>query len=382
MKKSTLKILCVHQGFELYGSDRSFLMNLEFLKKFYGSETDIQVIIPRSGPIVDEVEKITPNLLIEDVGQFPGRQLKRAPVKTLWTVLKMSFVARKRMHASDLVYINTIAPLSYVIAVAWLGRKNVLLHVREIPHRLLVVIFSNWFRLFRFHLIYNSTATRRAFGMDKYKRGTTLPNAVEEVPELPSADSYMNGKINLLLIGRINSWKGHDLLVTAFSRLSELTKNKYRIRFVGDTARNQGYRKDELKKMISENALNEHIELLPFTNFPAEAYNWADIVIVPSKLPEPFGRVAVEAFSLAKPVIAANHGGLGEIIRDKVNGWHFSPNNTKELCAILDEIWQKPEEIKKLGEQAKIDFHEKYSREVYYKEFVRVMSDLTPETNA
>ncbi len=382
MKKSTLKILCVHQGFELYGSDRSFLMNLEFLKKFYGSETDIQVIIPRSGPIVDEIKKITPNLLIEDVGQFPGRQLKKAPVKTLWTVLKMSFVARKRMQASDLVYINTIAPLSYVIAVAWLGRKNVLLHVREIPHRLLVVIFSNWFRLFRFHLIYNSTATRRAFGMDKYKRGTTLPNAVEEVSELPSADSYMNGKINLLLIGRINSWKGHDLLVTAFSRLSELTKNKYRIRFVGDTARNQGYRKDELKKMISENALNEHIELLPFTNFPAEAYNWADIVIVPSKLPEPFGRVAVEAFSLAKPVIAANHGGLGEIIRDKVNGWHFSPNNTKELCAILDEIWQKPEEIKKLGEQAKIDFHEKYSREVYYKEFVRVMSDLTPETNA
>ena len=357
-------------------------MNLEFLKKFYGSETDIQVIIPRSGPIVDEIKKITPNLLIEDVGQFPGRQLKKAPVKTLWTVLKMSFVARKRMQASDLVYINTIAPLSYVIAVAWLGRKNVLLHVREIPHRLLVVIFSNWFRLFRFHLIYNSTATRRAFGMDKYKRGTTLPNAVEEVSELPSADSYMNGKINLLLIGRINSWKGHDLLVTAFSRLSELTKNKYRIRFVGDTARNQGYRKDELKKMISENALNEHIELLPFTNFPAEAYNWADIVIVPSKLPEPFGRVAVEAFSLAKPVIAANHGGLGEIIRDKVNGWHFSPNNTKELCAILDEIWQKPEEIKKLGEQAKIDFHEKYSREVYYKEFVRVMSDLTPETNA
>lgn len=382
MKKSTLKILCVHQGFELYGSDRSFLMNLEFLKKFYGSETDIQVIIPRSGPIVDEIKKITPNLLIEDVGQFPGRQLKKAPVKTLWTVLKMSFVARKRMQASDLVYINTIAPLSYVIAVAWLGRKNVLLHVREIPHRLLVIIFSSWFRLFRFHLIYNSTATRRAFGMDKYKRGTTLPNAVEEVPELPSADSYMSGKINLLLIGRINSWKGHDLLVTAFSRLSELTKNKYRIRFVGDTARNQGYRKDELKKMISENALNEHIELLPFTNFPAEAYNWADIVIVPSKLPEPFGRVAVEAFSLAKPVIAANHGGLGEIIRDKVNGWHFSPNNTKELCAILDEIWQKPEEIKKLGEQAKIDFHEKYSREVYYKEFVRVMSDLTPETNA
>ena len=40
------------------------------------------------------------------------------------------------------------------------------------------------------------------------------------------------------------------------------------------------------------------------------AYGWADLVIAPSTRPEAFGRVAVEAGAMAKPVVAAAHGGI------------------------------------------------------------------------
>jgi glycosyltransferase involved in cell wall biosynthesis len=43
-------------------------------------------------------------------------------------------------------------------------------------------------------------------------------------------------------------------------------------------------------------------------------YKMADIVVIPSVLPEGFGLVAVEAMAHSKPVICFNVGGLGEIV--------------------------------------------------------------------
>ncbi len=55
---------------------------------------------------------------------------------------------------------------------------------------------------------------------------------------------------------------------------------------------------------------------------------------------EPFGLVLLEAFAAGVPVLVPNSGGAGDIVRDGVDGWHFSANNPaalgQRLLALAD----------------------------------------------
>lgn len=369
-----MKILCIHQGWELYGSDRSFLLNLELLSEIYKDHLELEVVIPCDGPIVNEIKKITTKITIEDIGKIEKKQAKKNPLKSILKALKASFRARKKMKQVDLVYINTIVPFGYLIG-SFLLRKKVIIHVREIPSPIVAKIFKLWFRMCRVHLIFNSYPTQKAFFMSNYKRGHVILNAVSEIPKI-DIENKDNNIINLLLIGRINAWKGHEFLLNAFSKLDADFKKNYRIRFVGDSPMGQEFYKINFLSKIEGLQLSEYIEVANFTDDPTLHYNWADIVIAPSTLPEPFGRVAVEAFSNYKPVIAANHGGLSEIIIPNYNGWHFEPNNIQQLTLLLSTINQNKNTILEMGNNARKSFLEKYSIEEYQNNFKNFLNSI------
>jgi glycosyltransferase involved in cell wall biosynthesis len=63
----------------------------------------------------------------------------------------------------------------------------------------------------------------------------------------------------------------------------------------------------------------------------ALAFRRACLAVVPSRWPEPFGMVALEALSAGTPVIASSVGGLREIIRDGVDGYLVPPGDAKAL---------------------------------------------------
>lgn len=362
-----MKILCIHQGWELYGSDRSFLLNLELLTRIYPDNLELEVVIPCDGPIVNEIKKITSKITIEDIGKIEKKQAKKNPLKSIFKALKASFRARKKMKQVDLVYINTIVPFGYLIG-SFLLRKKVIIHVREIPSPIVAKVFKLWFRICRVHLIFNSYPTQKAFFRTTYKRGHVILNAVSEIPKM-NIEKNNDDKINLLLIGRINAWKGHEFLLNAFYQLDDDSKKKYRIRFVGDSPMGQEFYKTNFLSKIEELQLTEYIEVIRFSDDPTLHYNWADVVIAPSTLPEPFGRVAVEAFSNFKPVIASNHGGLSEIVIPNYNGWHFEPNNTQQLTQLLSTIYQDKNSMIEMGNNARKSFLEKYSIEEYQNNF-------------
>ena len=102
-------------------------------------------------------------------------------------------------------------------------------------------------------------------------------------------------------------------------------------------------------------------------------YNWADAVIVPSVLPEPFGLVAIEAMSLGKLVIAANHGGLSEIIEDNVSGLLFEPDNEKDLALKICALIQNPYLIKDLGNKGFEVFISKFTDKIYMNKFMEII---------
>jgi glycosyltransferase involved in cell wall biosynthesis len=64
----------------------------------------------------------------------------------------------------------------------------------------------------------------------------------------------------------------------------------------------------------------------------------ADVVVVPSLVPETFSIVVREAFACGLPVIASRIGALSEAIRPGEDGWLFEPGDSTELAELLCRI--------------------------------------------
>ena len=61
------------------------------------------------------------------------------------------------------------------------------------------------------------------------------------------------------------------------------------------------------------------------------AYKSADVFALAS-IHEPFGIVVLEAWAAGVPVIAANVGGLGRLVRDGESGFLFNPHDPKQMA--------------------------------------------------
>lgn len=67
------------------------------------------------------------------------------------------------------------------------------------------------------------------------------------------------------------------------------------------------------------------------------------MAVVPSTEPEPFGMVAIEAMLASKPVVAANHSGLTEIVIHNETGFLVELNNIIALKEALEKLINNPE---------------------------------------
>ena len=79
----------------------------------------------------------------------------------------------------------------------------------------------------------------------------------------------------------------------------------------------------------------------------AELYSVVDVVVSTSIRPESFGRTILEALSIGKPVIAYNHGGVGEILSAMFPQGRVIPNNQKQLCQTINSILKNAPVVKK-----------------------------------
>lgn len=330
------KILCIHQGKELYGSDRSFLAAVEVLTEEY--ET-IDVVLPGEGELADELAKIKKTKIsYYSKGVLRKRDLK-SPVSFVSNLIAGFFYFLRNFYHYPVVYINTVVVLSALLAASFyrFTSKRIICHVREIPSGWQLKFFRFFLWLSGVELIYNSEATKLAFSLPGkvVYNGVSVPTDSFESLSTVGKDSK---KICLLMIGRINEWKGQSFFIKSVAQLSKHEKDHFRIRIVGSPFEGYEYLSDELTTLVNENGLEGVVSLIDFCADPKEHYLWSDYVVVPSTQPEPFGRVAIEAFSYGKPVLAANHGGLTEIVEEDRNGFLFEPGNQQVFASCLTRL--------------------------------------------
>ena len=161
------------------------------------------------------------------------------------------------------------------------------------------------------------------------------PNAVS--PErLIACAKHMripDGASVIMLPGRLSRIKGHMFLLDAIKSLGR--KDVFCL-FVGSDIGNEGYRA-ELEKYILAQDLGGQARIVSDCNDLPAAYMLSTVVACPSLVPEGFGRIAVEAQAMGRPVIATAHGGSMETIIDGETGWLVDVNDVQGLTGALSE---------------------------------------------
>jgi len=375
MTTSPLSILCLHPNYELYGSDRSFLLSLKALKEEIPN-AKLTVVIPKKGELSDAMkEQVGIEPVIEDFLVLRKANFKKTSVRSIFSSIQKIRVALKNARKYDLVLINDLPLLNYVF-ISRFVKAPVVTHVRTIPTGVVRAFFNVVIHLFGDQLIFNSIATKKAYKLlfKSAKSQKVIYNGSRGYTDLSVPDC--DNELRILLLGRFNSWKGQMLMLESLRNLNLEERKKVKVRLVGDVYGNQVHFKENVLKAIQEWKLDDVVEVYPFSANPVDHISWSNVVTVPSVTPEPFGLVAIEGMSAGRLVVAANHGGLSEIIRHDVNGIHFEPCNANALNSVWRRVIETPELIQKMGSAAKIDFEERFSEKKYKVNMAKYLTGL------
>jgi glycosyltransferase involved in cell wall biosynthesis len=143
--------------------------------------------------------------------------------------------------------------------------------------------------------------------------------------------SYEGDQPRLLCVGRLIPIKGHIVLLRAFAEAREQIPD-LRLDLAG-----RGPLEPALRALAKELDVDDAIRFLGYVAPVQRAIEDAAIVVVPS-MGEGFGMVALEAMERARPVIAAEIGGLGELVEERVTGLLVTPGEAEPLAQAIVQL--------------------------------------------
>jgi glycosyltransferase involved in cell wall biosynthesis len=153
----------------------------------------------------------------------------------------------------------------------------------------------------------------------------------ERIDAVRKAWSVKSGKPVIVLPNRLTRWKGQLVFAEA---LAQLPDRNFEAVMVGDAQERDGY-VGELRDALARLDLTQHVRIPGHCSDMPAALMVADVVVLPSIEPEAFGRGAVEAQAMGRPVVASRLGAQTETIEDGVTGFLVPPGDAAALAAEI-----------------------------------------------
>lgn len=181
-----------------------------------------------------------------------------------------------------------------------------------------------------------------------------LPNGVSISASHSTNSAYKKKPNNrLIFVGRLDRIKGIFNLVEA---MKQVDKNVQLI-MVGD-----GNDRAQLENRIHTEGLADRIKLVGSqSNDKVLAWIQSGFALVLPSFHETQGIVLLEANACGKPVVAANVGGVPEVVTHEVNGLLFNPNDIQQMAESINRLYQSPKLAQELGEKGRQIVTEKFN---------------------
>jgi glycosyltransferase involved in cell wall biosynthesis len=256
----------------------------------------------------------------------------------------LTVAAAARFWGVDLIHSNTSTAHFVGSLAGHIAHLPVVWHVRDMQRTsVLEYLASRPTRA----VVYVSDATRRRVPLRRVTgvRREVVHNAI-------NADLFAHrarpgafrselgvgpGVPLVLMAAQMVPWKGHRTLIRAVGEMGKRFGNVRAAIAGGDRFGEHADYEEELHRLVRELGLRDRVEFLGHRQDMPTLMADSNVVVVPSR-GEPFGRVAVEAMSLGKPVIGTEDGGLAEIIEPGRTGLLVPPDAPADLAQALQRL--------------------------------------------
>jgi glycosyltransferase involved in cell wall biosynthesis len=201
----------------------------------------------------------------------------------------------------------------------------------------------------------------RGINVDYFDPTTKTDNEEKKLLENWSIEE--NKKI-ILLPGRLTSWKGQELFLEAINLINiQLGYEAFYAVILGSD-QGRGVYKKKLIRLSEQYRMTKQVKFINNCKDMALAYKVSSMVISSSIEPEAFGRVAIEAQSMEKLIIASDIGGSKETVIDKKTGYLFESGNAKSLCDKILKVLNLDETaLKTIGIEGRKNIVNKFNVE-------------------
>jgi phosphatidylinositol alpha-mannosyltransferase len=184
----------------------------------------------------------------------------------------------------------------------------------------------------------------------KYMPGDyqVIPNGVDFDyfhPDVKPVEKYLDGKLNILFVGRLEKRKGLKYLINAYKIVKKSFPDS-RLIVIGPGVR--------FRRKYENKVRREHIEdvvflgKVPLEDLP-RYYKTADVYCSPAVSGESFGIVLLEAMAVGTPVVATNIPGYASVLTDGKEGLLVRPRRSKLLADAICRILSDKEMSSQMG---------------------------------
>jgi lipopolysaccharide heptosyltransferase II len=296
--------------------------------------------------------------------------------KAFWVMVRASIRLAEiiKKERVDIVHARSRVP-------AWVG----FMAVRRAPAVLITTahghytrhIFSHIMGAGKFTIVPSTVIGKHmmeVFGVQR-ENIRLIPRSVDlDRYHLKSPPSPQKRDFVIAVIGRVTPIKGQIYFLKALARIIRSVPYVKGWVIGGVSPGKDGYM-EELEVWTRRLGLSSYVSFLGNRRDLPQLMEQIDCVVMPSLVPEAFGRVIVEAQASGVPVVATRVGGVVEIIDDGVNGLLVEPQDHQGLAEAILKVLGDPALASILSRNARQKVEEKFTLQKMAEDTLKVYAE-------
>ncbi len=201
-------------------------------------------------------------------------------------------------------------------------------------------------------------------------RAIVIPNGVAAMDQhqFPRPPEMRDDRFNLVIVGRLDTVKGHHLAIEAVAVGS--VPQDIHLYIVG-----LGPCEAVLRALAKSRGVENRVHFLGFRRNVYDYLAHCNLLLMPS-LHEGLPYTLLEAMALGIPVVAARVGGLAEVVQDESTGLLVPSQDTKALAQAICRLHEEPALRSQLGDRARHLQQAKYSLKAMTERYLAIYREL------
>lgn len=302
-----------------------------------------------------------------DVGLFRRELRLRRPdvVVVVTTVLPAALIAARRERLPTVVYVGEIFPIRDTDGTARaLGGRVIACLSAALADRLVCcskTVAGQFKRHGRTVTIYPGISRDHAEGDRAGFRARYGLEAASPV---------------IAVVGNLTAGRGQDTAVRALALIRErLPGAQLVIAGLPPRPIDEAFAAS-VHDLASELGVERSVVFTGFVERVADVYAAADVVVNPARFNEPFGRVALEALTAGRPVVASAVGAIPEVLRDGRDALLVPSDDPVALAEAVSRFVEDPALRDRLVAEGSRRVRSEFGEEAGVEAFERVIADV------